>query len=49
LLPRRFLASSSWRPCLASKGASIWPRINRRLQNVGKHPLSPSCTFGLPS
>jgi hypothetical protein len=31
------------------QGASIWPDFNRRLQNVGKHPQSPSCTFDLPS
>jgi hypothetical protein len=29
------------------QGASIWPDFNHSLQNVGGHPQSPSCTFGL--
>jgi hypothetical protein len=53
LLPRCFHATSSHHRgggrASHRRGASIWPHINRRLQNVGKHPQSPSCTFGLPS
>jgi hypothetical protein len=48
-LPRRFLASSSWRPCLASKGGKHLAAHQLPPANVGKHPQSPSCTFSLPS